>query len=657
MAKVFTITEGLENMGALKTGGQGSVYKARRHGPIITAVKLMPTPVHSENPNDKNYIDFQNEVQKLKKVNEEPNPNVVKIVGSGITDTGGFPYIEMEFIEGPDLEELLRPPRDPIFTIKEAIKVADHLSHALAHCHKVDVKHGDIKSNNVKLNVHTGNYVLLDFGLALMSDEQRRTSLRQAGAMEFMAPEQNDELMLFQTDVYSFGIILYELLAGTVPFPLTDRTEAARNQVRLAHMETAPPDLLELRRKNLPASWSDEKKEREMQVPYWLTSLIAKCLEKKPENRFSNGMELHDYIVMNSTLAAARVEAGSASLSSLQSDNDRLLREKQQIQGLLTHYQQTAGSKEEELISLRNSLQQKEKELDELRRKDYVPYQTPAERKGVSPTLFIFLLLFTVGLAAFGAYAWFFKDKEPQEETTAKTPPDEEEVTEPTNRSVIGQYKVLSARAYFHNKPDESTRRRTAYMVPSDKAVVNAYDEANGFIYTEFTNDKGQTSKGWLKRTDLITLEEWQQQQQVPDTPVRLTKIQINDLLQQAKGYVDNNNTADALAIYKTLVEQDVPEAMYHYGNLALQNRNNDIDCAAALNYMSRASAEGNTDAKRTLGLLYLFGDNRQALQTFGYDRCTYERNVVRGTQLLTEAVLAGDSAAGEILEDFRNGQ
>ncbi len=79
MAKVFTITEGLENMGAIKTGGQGSIYKGRRMGEIITAVKLLPTPIHSENPNDKHFTDFQNEVQKLKKVNEKSNPNVVKI--------------------------------------------------------------------------------------------------------------------------------------------------------------------------------------------------------------------------------------------------------------------------------------------------------------------------------------------------------------------------------------------------------------------------------------------------------------------------------------------------------------------------------------------------------------------------------------------------
>lgn len=184
MAKVFTITEGLENMGALRSGGQGSVYKGKRMGAIISAVKLLPTPIHTENEDDKNFRDFQNEVEKLKKVNEDPNPNVVKIINSGLTESGSFPFIEMEYIEGPDLEDLLKAPHPAVFTIRETIKLATHLSNALAHCHKAGVKHGDIKSNNVKFNTDTGNYVLLDFGLAVMSDEQRRSSLRHAGAVK-----------------------------------------------------------------------------------------------------------------------------------------------------------------------------------------------------------------------------------------------------------------------------------------------------------------------------------------------------------------------------------------------------------------------------------------------------------------------------------------
>jgi len=303
MSKVFTITKGLENMGALRTGGQGSVYKGRRIGPIITAVKLLPTPIHSESTDDKNYRNFLNEVEKLKKVNEIPNPNVVKILNSGITESGSFPFIEMEFIEGPDLEDLLKPPHEKIFTIKEVIKLADQLACALSHCHKVGVKHGDIKGNNVKFNNSTGNYVLLDFGLSVMSDEQRRSSMRHAGAIEFMAPEQNEGQMLFQTDIYSYGVILYELLAGQVPFPLKDNGETARNNVMLSHMESPVPDILQLRKINFPDDWP----KRELQIPEWLLQMIAKCLEKSPEKRYANGTELHE-VIADSSVKEIRVE-------------------------------------------------------------------------------------------------------------------------------------------------------------------------------------------------------------------------------------------------------------------------------------------------------------------------------------------------------------
>ncbi|MFD0751829.1 serine/threonine protein kinase [Mucilaginibacter calamicampi] len=332
MSKVFTIAEGLENLGALRTGGQGSVYKGRRYGPIYSAVKLIPTPIYTENEDDKNYRNYQNEVTKLQKVNENPNPNVVKILSSGITESGSFPFIEMEYIEGPDLAELLHPPHDKIFTLKELIKVADQLAFALAHCHKVGVKHGDIKSNNVKYNIHTGNYVLLDFGLAIMSEEQRRSSIRHAGAIEFMAPEQHEGKMLMQTDIYSYGVILYELLTGQVPFALAGDGDTGRNAVMLSHMEQEIPDALNLRSANLPAEWNEEKKALEMQVPLWFTEILYKCLQKKPEDRFADGIELHNAIISGSISASAGPGAALSAVA-LETENSRLLEQLASFKG------------------------------------------------------------------------------------------------------------------------------------------------------------------------------------------------------------------------------------------------------------------------------------------------------------------------------------
>ncbi|SDH47826.1 serine/threonine protein kinase [Pedobacter terrae] len=323
MSKVFTITEGLENLGALRTGGQGSVYKGKRIGAIYSAVKLIPTPIYTEDRDDKNYRNFENEVAKLLKVNENPSPNVVKMLSFGITESGSFPFIEMEYIEGPDLCELLQPPHQKIFTLSEVIKVAQHLAAALEHCHKLGVKHGDVKSNNVKYNLHTANYVLLDFGLAIMSEEQRRSSIRHAGAVEFMAPEQNEGKMLLQTDVYSYGIILYELLGGQVPFPLSGNSDTARNSVMIGHMESGVPDVIAQRRANLPENWTDEQKKREMQVPDWLLKLIEKCLQKDPMLRYSDGMALHE-AVLGGSLSGNVLPIDDQAMDLLKKENEAL---------------------------------------------------------------------------------------------------------------------------------------------------------------------------------------------------------------------------------------------------------------------------------------------------------------------------------------------
>jgi serine/threonine-protein kinase len=560
MSKVFTITEGLENMGAIKTGGQGSVYKGRRIGEIITAIKLLPTPIVLQDEENKHYRDFINEVKKLQRVAEEPNPNIVKILSSGISETGGFPYIEMEFIDGPDLSELLKPPHPPVFSIKEIIKVGDQLSHALSHCHKLDVKHGDIKSNNVKYNQHTGNYVLLDFGLAILSDEDRRTSLRHAGAVEFMAPEQNEGRMLFETDIYSFGIILYELLAGEVPFPLDGNSVTARNKVMVAHMEMAPPDALSLREKNLSRDWTEEQTARAMRVPEWIISLIDKCLQKKPEDRYANGMELYDFI--------SHHRIHTAEVPGLVKGEDT------KWKALVTKKEAELEATEMELEDLKAIVLKQDSDLQALKAGSSSSFAVAGYRRRgtVSKSAFTAVLIIAVLAGCLAIYSLFFtksvvssaqKDstvytgdsasviegqngtKNSESNSSAKkltnnerkkrvadsltaikksknsnpvkplvteeqdTSTKEDISTADANSKEAGSGNVESVRykvrniAYFHNQPDESTKR-AAFINHWNNSILKPLNEKNGFIYVIYKNDVGQISKGWLLKSDLL---------------------------------------------------------------------------------------------------------------------------------------------------------
>jgi serine/threonine-protein kinase len=402
-----------------------------------------------------------------------------------------------------------------------------------------------------------------------------------------MAPEQNEGQMLFQTDVYSFGVILFELLAGVVPFPLKDKGETARNNVMVAHMETPPPDLISLRRENMPETWSEEKIEREMQVPDWLIQIVYRSLQKKPSQRFTDGTQLHEHFVVNSTVSANKIESAGNQLYNLQQENQKLLREKQQLQQQLNKY---------EMQSLR---------MNNDDRASYPAHQL-SQKKGIPK--WIYFLLVLIGLSAI-VYALVVNTSKP--EPVAEN---NNTVIEPEKPlRTIGQYKVLASRAFFHNEPDEATRR-TAYMVPSND-VVTGLDERNGFIYIEFTNNKGQTSKGWIKRNELVPLQDWVAQTKEEKPEPRLTQEDIKIQLNDARRLLENNQVKEALYIYNYLSEQEVPEAMYYYGNLGLQKKNGEVDCGKAFQLVKKASDKGYIPAKRTLGFLYLFADNKEILQ------------------------------------------
>jgi serine/threonine-protein kinase len=255
---------------------------------------------------------------------------------------------------------------------------------------------------------------------------------------------------------------------------------------------------------------------------------------------------------------------------------------------------------------------------------------------------FIYFILFAALMGA-ATYWYYNKKREPVITGTAnKIPPS-------VTKKTISQYKVLVPRAFFYDQPDVSTKR-SAYMVPSNN-ILTAFDDKNGFIYTEFTNSKGQTSKGWLKKTDLLTPDQWNTSQ--PDLNTEFPKDDINAQLSNARKLMNARKYKQALSIYNILAEQKVPEALYEYGNLGLQNKNENIDCVQAYNLIEEASNLGYIPAKRTLGFLYLFADNQDILEINNYENCSYKRDVFKGTKLLTESMLAGDTSAKRLLDEL----
>ncbi len=347
--------------------------------------------------------------------------------------------------------------------------------------------------------------------------------------------------------------------------PLKDGGETARNKLMLAHLETQPPDLLSLRQKALPEFLSDEKKAHQMHVPQWLVTMVYKCLEKKPEHRFKNGIELNEYIILNSTLTSKKVEANVEQPGWSKGEKEILLNEKELLHQQLLQYQHLAGVREKEIEELKALVKHKNNEV-QLLIQGTGPYakSNTSMQRGVSKTAFITLLVLTIGLAAFAYTLYTNKQADTQQTSSVqnkkdsllnkdtsvkqtempvkkkneqadipqerKTQPpivkpdepvdaadtsieqteilstqdDSEETVDATKE--YGKYKVTSI-AYFHDKPDESTRRN-AFIIHWNNAVLTALNERDGFVYVSFTNHLGQTSKGWLLKSDLKRIEE-----------------------------------------------------------------------------------------------------------------------------------------------------
>lgn len=255
---------GYEITGFVGAGGMGEVYRARdpRLGREV-AIKTVPAdPGHRDAFRSASGPATARLIKEARHASSLKHPNICTIYEVG--ESNGIPFIVMELLEGRTLSELQREGRPPLDdALRYAIQVAD----ALGHAHGRGVVHRDLKSSNVVIEPG-GRAIVVDFGLAkrLPQNEQVSESVTQhgpAGTLTHMAPEvllggRGDE----RSDVWSIGVLLYQLVTGQLPF--TGRTP----------FETSAAIL------------GESPQPMDRRVPLALRLVIERCLARNPEERY-----------------------------------------------------------------------------------------------------------------------------------------------------------------------------------------------------------------------------------------------------------------------------------------------------------------------------------------------------------------------------------
>ncbi len=180
-------------------------------------------------------------------------------------EAGGRQFIVFEYIDGESLKELVV--RSGHLSVERALELALEVAHGLAFAHQHGLVHRDVKPQNVLLN-GDGRAKVTDFGIARSLDVEHGVTQTGTvlGTSNYIAPEQaSGQPVDAQTDVYSLGVVLYELLAGDVPFPGENFVTVA-----MKHVNEPPPNLLDVRR----------------DVPLRVAAAVDRALEKDPDQRF-----------------------------------------------------------------------------------------------------------------------------------------------------------------------------------------------------------------------------------------------------------------------------------------------------------------------------------------------------------------------------------
>ena len=199
-----------EILDVLGTGGMAVVYKAKCHRlNRMVAVKILK-PELAQDEEIRNR--FHDESQAVAKLN---HPNIVNVFD--VNQSDGVEYIVMELIEGITLKQYMRK-RGSSLNWREALHFMSQILQALRHAHSRGIIHRDIKPQNIMV-LRDGSVKVADFGIARITDSQRTMTQEALGSVHYISPEQaRGSNIDARSDLYSAGVVLYEMLTGTLPY-------------------------------------------------------------------------------------------------------------------------------------------------------------------------------------------------------------------------------------------------------------------------------------------------------------------------------------------------------------------------------------------------------------------------------------------------------
>ena len=197
-------------------------------------------------------------------------------------ETGGLRYLSMEFVKGLTLKQLVEA--GDILPTPVGLRIAKQICAGLAAAHEVGVIHRDIKPQNIIIEA-TGGLKIMDFGIARLKEERGMTAEGTVvGTPDYMSPEQaRGQQLDFRSDIYSTGVVLYEVFTGTIPFE--GETPLA---VVLKHIQETPPS----------------PQTRNPRIDPRISQIILKCMQKDAKDRYQTINDLYEALTRVTAQAA-----------------------------------------------------------------------------------------------------------------------------------------------------------------------------------------------------------------------------------------------------------------------------------------------------------------------------------------------------------------